>query len=297
MNTVIFKVKIMAAAVLTAAILVSAASCSESSSSSEQPTTAVSYDPIPVDSRTNDKVGFQLEKPKSGEEIAVITVKDFGEMKIRLFPDSAPKTVENFKALVNSGFYNGKTFYDVEKNVKILAGDSESNNSAVGTPVEDEFNANLINLSGAVSMYSDGENTAGNRFFINTVSADYFNNTTTRNSLRLSLDGYLKAIAQYETKYREKYGEDWAEYAAQDMNGSAVDPRKVDDETFALYQENGGNLNYDGALSVYGIGKTVFGQIFEGYDVAEKISQVQVDSDFRPKSDIVIEKIEIVIYK
>ena len=215
-------------------------------------------------------------------------------MKHSLDPDIFD--IHDFKALVNSGFYNGKTFYEAEKDVKILAGDPKEDKSANGQPIEDEFNANLLNLSGAVSMYNEGSNTTGSRFFINTVSAEFFKSTTTRTSLRYSLDGYIKALGEYEAEYKDKYGDEWESYAAKDMHGSAADPRKINDETINLYLQHGGNITYDGELAVYNKGYNVFGQIFEGYDIAEKISNVAVDDSKKPTQDIVIEKIEIVKY-
>lgn len=45
----------------------------------------------------------QLKKPESAEEIAVLKT-NHGDIKIRLFPQAAPKAVENFKGLINKGF-------------------------------------------------------------------------------------------------------------------------------------------------------------------------------------------------
>ena len=50
-------------------------------------------------------VGYQLDKPEKGEEIAVMTTS-MGVIKLRLFPNAAPKAVENFKSLINKGYYN-----------------------------------------------------------------------------------------------------------------------------------------------------------------------------------------------
>ncbi len=55
----------------------------------------------------------QLDLPKKGEEIAVLKVKDYGEMKIRLFPKSAPKAVENFTTHAKNGYYDGLKFHRV----------------------------------------------------------------------------------------------------------------------------------------------------------------------------------------
>ncbi|MDU1413738.1 MAG: peptidylprolyl isomerase [Clostridium sp.] len=51
----------------------------------------------------------QLKRPEIGEDIAIIKT-NYGEIKLRLFEDIAPKAVENFKTLVNEGFYTGHAF-------------------------------------------------------------------------------------------------------------------------------------------------------------------------------------------
>lgn len=71
---------------------------------------------------TPSKVGYQLEKPKEGEEIALITTNQ-GEFKIRFFPEACPKTVENFKTLCSRGYYQGIIFHRVIKDFMVQSGD------------------------------------------------------------------------------------------------------------------------------------------------------------------------------
>ena len=59
----------------------------------------------------NDTI-LQAEMPAEGEEIAVITTSE-GVIKMRLFPEEAPKAVENFQTLAKSGYYDGLTFHRV----------------------------------------------------------------------------------------------------------------------------------------------------------------------------------------
>ena len=59
-------------------------------------------------SAANKPVGYQLDKPQNGEEIAVMTT-NMGVIKMRLFPEAAPKAVENFKGLIKKGYYNNLT--------------------------------------------------------------------------------------------------------------------------------------------------------------------------------------------
>ena len=58
---------------------------------------------------------------------ASLTVKDFGEIEIELFPDLAPITVNNFVKLVNNGFYNGLTFHRIIKGFMIQGGCPKGN--------------------------------------------------------------------------------------------------------------------------------------------------------------------------
>ncbi len=111
----------------------------------------------------------QLEKPVKGEEICVITT-DAGVIKLRLFPDKAPKTVKNFKALAEQGFYNNRAFHRVINDFMIQIGGQEGtkeeNQTIYGGPFEDEFNKDLFNFRGALSMGNAGPNTNTNHFYI-----------------------------------------------------------------------------------------------------------------------------------
>lgn len=110
----------------------------------------------------------QMAAPKVGEEIAIIKT-DFGNIKMRLFPDIAPKAVENFKTLAKEGYFNGKTFYRVKKGELILAVNSEEegySQSIYGAPFEDEFSENYGHFKGAVSMANSGPDTNKSTFFI-----------------------------------------------------------------------------------------------------------------------------------
>ncbi len=116
------------------------------------------------------KTGFdQTAAPEKGENIVVMETS-MGKIKIRLFPDFAPKTVENFKGLADKGYYNGLIFHRVIPDFMIQGGDPQGNGtggeSLWGGKFEDEFNPNLKNLRGALSMANAGPNTNGSQFFI-----------------------------------------------------------------------------------------------------------------------------------
>lgn len=111
----------------------------------------------------------QLAKPVAGEQIAVMHT-NMGDIKIRLFPNEAPKTVENFVTHAKNGYYNGLIFHRVISDFMIQGGDptgtGTGGQSIWGEAFEDEFDINLHNLKGSLSMANAGKNTNGSQFFI-----------------------------------------------------------------------------------------------------------------------------------
>lgn len=74
-----------------------------------------------------------------------INVKDFGTMIAELYPEKAPKTVENFVSLVKSGFYSGLIFHRVIAGFMIQGGgfDEELEHKETDAPIYGEFAANV----------------------------------------------------------------------------------------------------------------------------------------------------------
>lgn len=93
-----------------------------------------------------------------------------GPIKIKLFPQQAPKTVENFVKLAQENYYDGVTFHRVINDFMIQGGDptgtGRGGESIWGHPFADEFSNQLFNVRGALSMANAGPNTNGSQFFI-----------------------------------------------------------------------------------------------------------------------------------
>ena len=101
----------------------------------------------------------------------IATIKtNHGDMRIKLFPDHAPKTVANFIALSKDGYYDGVIFHRIIKDFMIQGGDPTGTGmggeSIYGQSFEDEFSEELYNVRGALSMANAGPNTNGSQFFI-----------------------------------------------------------------------------------------------------------------------------------
>lgn len=111
----------------------------------------------------------QSDPPQPGDTVAVIRTNQ-GVIKIRLFDDQAPRTVENFAGLVAKKYYDGIIFHRVIPDFMIQGGDptgtGTGGESLWGGKFEDEINSDLHHLRGAVSMANAGPNTNGSQFFI-----------------------------------------------------------------------------------------------------------------------------------
>ena len=116
---------------------------------------------------------YQLKPLEAGDTLATIKT-NMGEIKIKLFPAEAPKTVENFTTHAKNGYYDGLIFHRVIKDFMIQGGDPTGTGmggeSIWEHSFEDEFDVKLHNIKGALSMANAGPNTNGSQFFI--VQAD-----------------------------------------------------------------------------------------------------------------------------
>lgn len=203
--------------------------------------------------------------PEEGEEVAVITVKDYGTITIRFFPEEAPKAVDNFITLAKQGYYDNLTVHRIIKDFMIQSGDPRGDGtggrSADGGQFEDEFSANLYNYVGAVSMANAGLNTNGSQFFINEGSSSEIN------------DELFDSIIDYN-KNQRGYGREYFDQSVKD-----------------LYAKVGGNPLLDGA-------HTVFGQVIDGMDVVHAIASVETSggNEGKPLEQVIVESIQIVPY-
>ncbi len=253
------------------------------------------------------EVGYQLEMPKDGEQIAIVHTT-MGDITLRLFPEAAPKAVENFIALSEAGTYNGTLFHRVINDFMIQTGDYEKGDGTGGKSTwdeafEDEFTNKLFNIRGSVSMANSGVNTNGSQFFINTASPDSFD----ADSLDFDtlygqmVDSYEMMKEAYGYKFYDmfKNADDYMRASQEEGGAGGIYPisYEIPEEVMELYKKNGGNIHLDGAFRETG-GHTVFAQVIDGWDVVDKIQKAAVDSQTsKPTTDIKITSIEITTYK
>ncbi|MBE6765657.1 MAG: peptidylprolyl isomerase [Ruminococcaceae bacterium] len=267
LNEYIWIITIVISAIIVGLIVFSATTCGDACNSRYDSCTAacdsVTDGCTPAKDSTMPAAadGEQLAMPAEGEEIVVIQTS-MGTIKLRLFPDAAPATCQNFKNLIYEGYYNGITFHRVMNDFMIQGGDPEGTGfggeAHGGGTIIDEFSRNLFNIRGALAMANTGEaNSGGSQFFI--VQA----NTCQYTAGTLSSAGYPE----------------WAVEA---------------------YTQYGGTPHLDGEYNaqIYPgyLGHTVFGQVFEGMDVVDAIAAVATDQNAKPLQDVMIERIYLTTY-
>lgn len=238
--------------------------------------TAAENDDTKIDTETI----LQAQMPVEGEEIAVIKTSE-GVVKMRFFPEEAPKAVENFKTLAKDGYYDGLLFHRVIEDFMVQTGDPKGNGtggeSCWGEDFEDEISPKLHFYKGAVAMANRGPNTNGSQFFIVqqgnvmedalTMIQDARDNSESELSLQLTDGNYYTFDQLFPDEvlnhYREVGGYPYLEYAF----GKAQEARY-----------------------------TIFGQVFEGLDVIDAIAATETDETDKPVKDITIESITFESY-
>lgn len=119
------------------------------------------------------------------ENPRVLMETSHGAMIIELYPDKAPKTVDNFLRYVKEGFYDGTVFHRVIPNFMIQGGGFDENMKRRPThdPIENEADNGLRNKIGTIAMARTNDpHSATSQFFINVANNDFldFREKTTR---------------------------------------------------------------------------------------------------------------------
>jgi len=124
-----------------------------------------------------EKTPETVEKLEVEENMNTIVELEttMGTMKIKLYDDKAPKTVKNFKDLVEKGFYDGTIFHRVIKDFMIQGGDpTGTGTGGPGYKIPDEFGAGLKHSKkGILSMANAGPNSGSSQFFITLIATPW----------------------------------------------------------------------------------------------------------------------------
>jgi len=144
-------------------------------------------------------------------DITAIIKTNRGDMTFELYPDVAPKAVENFATHAKNGYYDGLIFHRVIQDFMIQGGDPNGTGtggeSIWGKPFEDEFDEKAHNYYGALSMANSGPNTNGSQFFI--VQAKTAPPQMLAQMEQLTDNGYPRECID---RYKEVGGTPWLDF-------------------------------------------------------------------------------------
>ena len=199
--------------------------------------------------------------PKEGEEVVVMDIKDYGEVKIKLFPEYADKGVENFVELAKQGYYDGLTFHRVISDFMIQGGDPNGDGTGGESVWGGEFDGgtdpHLAHAAGAIAYANSGPTepngsptaSDGSQFFIVTG----------------------KLYTEEELDSLKEYGYNFT------------------DNQKKIYETAGGAPWLDGSY-------TIFGQVFSGLDLVFAIQNAETDEADKPLEDIIINSVRVEEY-
>ncbi len=277
---------ILMCAVLTAGMLFTGCN-NNSDSSGENSGTSSSTGGAGSADLTNFAGNTVEVSPKEGDLVAAFEIEDYGTIYAVLFPEAAPVGVENFQKLCEAGYYKGLKIHRVKKDFMFqggsLNGDGTGGDALVnGGSFGIEVNDNLRHFYGAL-CYANAAGQNSTQFYI--VNNKVYDPAED-----------IKVVEERLAEVRELLKQ-----AESDSQADAVEYYKAYEEAYAKlletlpsYSGRGGYPSLDGSY-------TVFGQVYDGFDVIESISAVDVEmgSDgamSKPVQDIIIENVYVSKY-
>ena len=206
---------------------------------------------------------------ENGDLIAEFDIEGYGKIKAKLYPEIAPIGVDNFVKLANSGYYEGLTIHRVYAGFMFqggsLNGDGTGGEAADGGSFGVEINENMRHFYGAL-CYANAGGQNSTQFYI-------VNNKVGEDITEINIEAVKSYAGQYAL-YRDMYEEGSMEYQYYDANAKYYENlakmvENASEEVIEKYKKVGGASSLDG-------GYTVFGQVYEGFDVIDSISACEV---------------------
>ena len=250
---------------------------------------------------------FKSFKDGGSGEIKVMITTDYGVIKIKLYNET-PLHRDNFLKLVKEHYYDSLLFHRVIRSFMVQGGDPDSKtaiplmelgNGGPGYTIPAEFNQQLFHKKGALAAAREGDldnplqESSGSQFYIvqGRVFTDSLLKLQAKRITKMKL--YNEIINSAENKsILEKYKTyvkaelfDSVKYVNDIINKQVEQklptamPYQFTEEQIKAYTTVGGSPHLDNSY-------TVFGEVYEGFDVIEEIAKQGVDKNARPLTDI-----------
>lgn len=248
--------------------------------------------------------------PGGNQNTFVLIKTTAGDIKIKLY-DKTPIHKANFVKLVNMGFYDGITFHRVIKDFVIQAGDpvtrtglsKEQLDTLSDYTIPAEFNREYYHKKGVIAAAREGNDinpemrSSGTQFYFvegkkytlaelnaaeDKINANLKQILFSRFIREISDSARLSVTPVQESEIQEQASMKMFDYL------TTKGDFKFSDEQKKTYMETGGIPRLDGTY-------TVFGEVIEGLEVVDKISEVQTNQDDKPLNDIRIIKMKVLV--
>lgn len=255
----------------------------------------------------------QKKDPNMEKETKLKIETSAGDIVVKLYNET-PKHRDNFIKLAEEGTYEGTLFHRVIKDFMIQAGDPESKKAPkgkmlgsgdVGYTLPAEFiYPRYFHKKGALSAARQGDEvnpkkeSSGCQFYIVTgkVYGDSALLNMEQQMNQMRLNNAFNALAQKHMKEIYKMRKDGNQEGLMNLQDSLIAQAeaqvgkeqefKFTPEQIKAYTTVGGTPHLDGQY-------TVFGEVLEGMEVADKIQKVKTDRSDRPEEDVVIKKVTL----
>jgi peptidylprolyl isomerase len=258
----------------------------------------------------NNEVNKETKTTPANGEVLVLISTSMGDMKARLYNET-PQHRDNFVKLVEKGYYDSLLFHRVINNFMIQGGDPDSKKAKAGQMLGDggpgytvpaEFTPKYFHKKGALCAARQGDDinpakaSSGSQFYI--VQGRKLNDNDLQSfEYRINKPVLMKLTQQITMRPEntDLLNEIDRLKKENKQDSMRLLAKKIDEQVFAEYkntphfefseeQKNayktiGGTPHLDG-------GYTVFGEIYEGLEVIDKIAAVQTGQNDRPAQDI-----------
>ena len=243
-------------------------------------------------------ISFASFKPLNdggAEQIKVLMLTNFGVIKIKLYNET-PRHRDNFVKLIKAHYYDSLLFHRVIQNFMIQGGDPDSKRAAAdsilgnGGPdytIPAEFNQKLFHKKGVIAAARDGDldnplqASSGSQFNI----VKLFNEIINRSENKSLLEIY-KRVAKANIPDSVKFVNDSIDKQLK-IELPAYPAYTFSEEQIKAYTTVGGTPHLDGSY-------TVFGEVYDGFEVIDDIAKEKTGRNNRPIKDVRIISISII---
>lgn len=224
---------------------------------------------------------------EEGDVFAVISIADYGDITVKLFPTAAPNAVKQFIKLAENKTYDGRTIHRVVKD-KLIQGGSLTGTGFDGDVAKQEYFATetskyMCHYYGALCMAKSADGNYRQFYIVNN------NKSAKIDELAEKIKNQLAEIEADGKVIDDDKKEYYKDYCSKLSN--------MPDEVKERYEQVGGLYDLDGD-------DTVFGQVVDGFDILRKLNAVETvngnnsddkqDIASKPITEIIIEKIEVI---